>query len=104
MSTVEYIIKTSPTVDSTMFDFNIIYSPPSINMMEIIKSTVHFLLYSLLFIDTISLFIPFASMKPPITSLITYSITPLQNIIINPSTIAVIPSVSCIFDIDSLNL
>ena len=103
MSIDVYIISSRPTVDRTMFDFNIMYNPPIINIIDIISKPVHLLLYSLLLSATISLFIPFASINPPITSRIVNSITPLQNIIIIPSTIHVIPSVSCMFDIVSLN-
>ena len=98
------MISTIPIDDSTIFDFSIIYNPAIINIIDIISSVVHLLFVSLLFNATISLFIPFASINPPITSLITNSITPLQNIIIIPTTIAVIPSVSCMFDIVSFDL
>lgn len=104
MSTDEYIINTNPTVDNTIFDFSNMYKPPIIKIIDIINKPVHFGLVSLLLSATISLFIPFASINPPITSLIVNSIIPLQNIIIIPNTMVVIPSVSCIFDIDSLNL
>ena len=103
MSIVEYIISISPIVDSTMFDLSIMYSPPIISIIDIMSSSFHLSFLSFPFSATISLFRPFASMNPPITSLIASSIIPLQNITISPNTIVVIPSVSCIFDID-LNL
>lgn len=87
-----------------MFDLSIIYNPPIINIIEIINNSFHLLFVSLPFSATISLLSPFASINPPIINLIASSITPLQNITISPNTIVVIPSVSWMFDIESLNL
>ena len=87
-----------------MFDFKITYNPTSINIIAIASNPCHLSFVSLLFNATINLFSPFARMNPPIISLITNSIIPLQNIIIIPITIDVIPNVSCMFDTVSFAL